>query len=273
MANPQMGRLVLCADDFAMSAGVSRTILKLARAGKLNATSCMAISPRWPDDAALLASLPQSIAIGLHLVLTDETPLTAMGRLAPSGRLPSADRLSRIAMLRRLPREEISAEVRAQFDRFEQAVGRPPSFVDGHQHAHFLPGIRDIVIAETARRAPAAWLRTCEDRVGRILRRPFRLKALVNAFQSAGVAREAARAGLRTNDSFSGLYDFEAPYAELFPQFVTGGGKFHLVICHPGDGESDGDPIAPARQREAAALRTLPVRELARDNGLEFGGN
>jgi len=268
-----MDRLVVCADDFAMSAGVSRAIVKLARAGKLNAISCMAIAPRWPDDATLLTDLPETVAVGLHLVLTDETPLTAMPRLAPGGRLPSADRLSRMAMLRRLPREEIAAEVRAQFARFEQAMGRPPSFVDGHQHTHLLPGVRGIIIAETARRAPAAWLRSCEDRVGRILRRPFRLKALVNAFQSSGFARVAARAGLRTNDSFSGLYDFKAPYAELFPQFVTNGGNFHLVICHPGDGESDGDPIAPARQREAAALRSLPVRALARDNGLEFSGH
>lgn len=249
------GRVVICADDFAMSPGVSRTIVELARAGKLNAISCMASSPRWRLDAALLRNLPPGVELGLHLVLTDQQPVIDSADLAPDGRLPSAGLLARMAFAGRLPARAIEREVDAQFDLFERAVGRPPSFVDGHQHVHLLPGIRRIVIAATARRAPRAWLRTCEDRLSRILQRPFRIKVLVNALQSAGFHRQARRSGLRCNDSFAGLYDFRASYDELFPRFLAARGQFHLVICHPGDGAGIDDPIALARVREASTLR------------------
>lgn len=265
-----MKRLVLCADDFAMSEGVSRTIVELAGAGKINAISCMTALPRWSADAALLAVLPSTVEIGLHLVLSDDEPVTSMPTLAGDGHLPSADSLAMLALGRRLPLAELRQEVSAQFDLFEKALGRPPSFVDGHQHTHVLAGIREIVIDETARRAPGAWIRSCEDRPLHILRRPFPLKGLVNAFQSRGLARCASRARLRCNDSFSGLYDFKAPFAEIFPRFLRHGGQFHLVICHPGDGFSSEDSISAARTREAAVLRSMPIKDLAAAEGLSF---
>lgn len=252
-------RVTICADDFAMSPGISRTIVELARAGKLNAISCMAGSRRWPADAALLTDLPSGVEIGLHLVLTDEAPCIDSRDLAPAGRLPSADRLASMAFLRRLPIGDIGREIDAQFERFERMIGRPPDFVDGHQHVHFLPGIRKIVIGATARRAPGAWLRTCEDRFWRVLRRPFRVKGVVNALQSAGFARAARRAGLRCNDSFAGFYDFRSPFGSLLPRFFVARGEFHLVICHPGDAELPDDPIADARLCEAETLREWAV--------------
>ena len=266
-----MRRLTVCADDFAMSGEVSRTIVGLAKAGKINGISAMAVLERWEQDARLLADLPASVGVGLHLVLTDETPATLMPRLAPEGMLPAAGRLERLAWSRRLPLKEIANEIDAQFARFEEVIGRPPAFVDGHQHVHLLPKVRDLVIAATALRAPSAWLRSCEDKLARILSRPFALKSTLNALQSKGFARLAARAGLRCNDSFAGLYDFKADYEELFPRFLASPGQFHLVICHPGlSTDSAPDPIADARSREAEALKSLPVGKLASARGFAF---
>lgn len=263
-------KLIVCADDFAMSGGVSRAIMELARSGKVNAISCMAVSPRWEADALLLEGVPRSVEVGLHLVLTEESPLTEMPCLAHDGRLPSADRLAWLAIRNRLPRKEVAAEIKAQFDRFRAVRGEPPSFVDGHQHTHVLPTIRKLVFQETLRQSPGAWVRSCEDRLGRIIARPFRVKALANAIQSLGLSSGAGRRGLRTNDSFAGLYDFKSSYEPLFRRFLQHPGKFHLVICHPGEGGVQDDPIGPARRREAAALRRLPVAQLARRNNLEF---
>lgn len=259
-----MGRLVVCADDFALTAGVSRTIADLALGGKLNAISCMALSPRWSDDARLLDCIVGPVEIGIHLVLTDEP---AFGT-STKERLPSASQLSRMALFRRLAKAEIAAAIAVQFDRFEEVMGRPPAFVDGHQHCHLLRGIRNLVIAETARRAPDAWLRTCEDRA--FFSRPFPLKALANSVGSAGFTAAARRAGLRCNSSFSGLYDFGDSFGEIFPRFLMNGGDFHLVICHPGSGDCAEDSISAARVREAAALRALPLVRLAEQHGLTF---
>ena len=40
-------RIVLCGDDFGMSAGVDRGIVCLAEARRLTAVSCMAAAPRF----------------------------------------------------------------------------------------------------------------------------------------------------------------------------------------------------------------------------------
>ena len=267
---PTMPRLILCADDFGLSPEISRTIAELAAEGRINAISCMAVCAGWARDSALLRSLPAATEIGLHLVLTGEPPLTAMPRLAPEGRLPAINQLQRDAAAKRLPLDEIKAEISAQFDHFIDEHGRPPAFVDGHQHSHVLPGIRDLLLAETARRAPRAWLRNCEDSLSAMLSRPFRGKALGNAWHSRGLRKSAAAYGLSCNDSFAGHYDFDRDYGPLFPRFLRRPGPVHLVMCHPGAGDLRGDMIADGRRREAAALRTMTMRDIAERHGLEF---
>lgn len=265
-----MPRLILCSDDFAFSRAVSETIAELARAEKLNAISCMAVMPGWPDDSELVRGLPGQVEIGLHLTLTGERPLTAMPKLAPGGLLPGINTLRRAARRGQIPLDEIAAEVGAQFDAFISAMGRPPAFVDGHQHAHALPDIREIVLAETASRAPAAWVRDCADHVLAMLARPFFGKATGSAFHSRGLRAAAARHGLACNDSFAGHYDFSSDYRVLFPRFLRQPGATHLVMCHPGAGVRDGDDIAAARPLEAEALRNWPIADMAAAAGLAF---
>lgn len=265
-----MPHLILCSDDFAFSRGVSETIAELARTGKINAISCMAAMPDWIADSELLHDLPDHVQIGLHLTLTEEVPLTPMPGLAPTGRLPAINPLSRMAARGRIPLDEAAAEIAAQFDAFVAGLGRPPAFVDGHQHAHALPGIRDIVLAETALRAPEAWIRDCTDRLTAMLARPFIGKAIGSAWHSRGLRRAAAAVGLATNDSFAGHYDFAGDYRALFPRFLRRPGGTHLVMCHPGAGARPGDAIATARSREAEALRDWSIADMASIGGLAF---
>jgi len=265
-----MPRLILCADDFGFSPEISRVIAEMATEGRINAISCMAVCAGWAEDSALLRGLPDTIQIGLHLVLTGEPPLTAMPRLAPDGQLPAINQLARSAIAGRLPLDEIRSEISAQFDRFIDKHGRAPAFVDGHQHAHVLPGIREIMLAETARRAPGAWVRNCRESFAAMMSRPFRSKALANALHSRGLKRAAAQHGLGCNDSFGGHYDFASDYATLFPRFLAKPGEIHLVMCHPGAGDLAGDMIAAGRKREAAALRAMKMRDIAAEHGLEF---
>lgn len=265
-----MSRLILCSDDFAYSPAISAAIVGLAQAGKVNAISCMAAMPGWAEDARLLAAVPAHVQIGLHLVLTGQAPRTRMPRFAPDGRMPDIDVVSRAAGGWTLPLDEIAMEISAQFAAFFAALRRPPDFVDGHHHVHALPGIRDLVLAETAARAPRAWVRDCSDAVDALLRRPFSARAIVSAWRSRGLARAAAALGLRTNTSFAGHYDFRRDFGALFPRFLRRPGTLHLVICHPGAGERPGDPIAAARIREARALHRLPIADMAAAEGLAF---
>jgi predicted glycoside hydrolase/deacetylase ChbG (UPF0249 family) len=262
--------LILCADDFGLSDCISAAIADLAWMKRLSAISCMAVLDAWPRQARRLNGLGRDVAVGLHLVLSDERPLGCMPLLAPAGRMPGADPLTAAALLGRAPLIEIGEEVNRQFDAFEAERGAPPDFVDGHQHVHMLPGVRAIVIDVVRRRAPNAWIRDCADTLPAIASRPFPVRALRSGLLSAGLRRLTDQAGVRTNLSFAGYYDFRADYGALFPRFLRGAGAAHLVMCHPGAGRACGDRIAEARIRESEWLRSRAFEEALERARLEL---
>jgi predicted glycoside hydrolase/deacetylase ChbG (UPF0249 family) len=243
-----MKHLILCADDYALAPGVSRAIRDCAAAGRLNATSVMTPGPDLAAEAErLLAVVPPGFQIGLHLTLTGGlTPLTA-----PC--IAFAEGIGSLLMrshLRRLDRAAIAAEIAAQLAAFRAAFGRPPDFVDGHQHAHLLRGIRDIVVAMVEREAPGAWIRQCSGPRGA----GEGLKGRVIAGLSRGLRRLAARHGIPTNPAFSGAYDFaRGDFAALFPRFLDGLPDGAVVMVHPGTVDEAlraVDPVHDARERE-----------------------
>jgi predicted glycoside hydrolase/deacetylase ChbG (UPF0249 family) len=243
-----MKRLILCADDYALAPGVSRAIRDLAAAGRLNATSVMTPGPNLADEAArLLAVAPPGFQIGLHVTLTGGlTPLT-------TPRIAFAEGIGSLLVrshLRRLDRPAIAAEIEAQMAVFLAAFGRPPDFIDGHQHAHLLPGIRDLVVAAVDHHAPGAWIRQCSGPRGA----GEGLKGRVIAGLSRGLKRLAARHGIPTNPAFSGAYDFgRGDFATLFPRFLDGLPDGAVVMVHPGevdDALKRVDPVHGPRERE-----------------------
>jgi hypothetical protein len=113
-------------------------------------------------------------------------------------------------------------------------------------------------------------VRDCTDRAAAIVGRPWRGKAIGSAAHALGLRAAARRRGLSCNTGFAGHYDFRSDYARVFPQFLRRPGAMHLVMCHPGAGDLPGDTIAAARVREAAALRRMPIADMARAYGLDF---
>lgn len=246
-----MRAVTICADDFALTPAVSTAILDLAKAGRISAVSCMTQSPHWHEYGPALVPLADTIDVGLHLVLVDEAPLTRMPKTAPNGRLPAFGTLLINSYLGRLDLAEIAREIDAQITAFTAVTGRPPSHIDGHLHAHVLPGIADLVLDAAESLTPRPWLRTTTDRITAIARRghgvtkALVLKLLGHAFT------EAARRRFATNDGFSGCYDFAGnrAYASLFPAFLRAPGPRHLILCHPGAaGDQAAWPAARARE-------------------------
>lgn len=256
---PAPGTFVLCADDYGLSAPVSRAILALAKSGRISALSCMCASPLWPEHGPWLREVADRVDVGLHLTLVDEPPLTAMPRMAPEGRLPSIGRLIAKSYAGTLALGEIAAELDAQLAAFVTVLGRPPAHIDGHLHAHVLPGIRDIVLARARALTPRPWLRNVHDSLGAISRRGIAVpKAGFIAALGRGFA--AAAAGDlrdRLNTGFSGVYAFSATpadYAALFPRFLEARGRRHMILCHPGE---TGDPLAAWDRCRAAEYEFL----------------
>lgn len=253
---------VLCADDFAMTDGVSRSILALLEARKLSAAGAMTNRPHWMRLAAEFGAHVADADLGLHLNLTCAAPLGSMPRLAPGDVLPKLGEVARAALVSSAARREIAAEIARQLDAFEAGLGRAPDFVDGHQHVHVLPGVRGAVLAELQRRYPpgSVYLRDPADSARAIRERGVAVKkALVIAGLAQGLAKSARRRGIPVNRGFSGVspFDPQRDFNADLGRFLTRPGPAHLVMCHPGfidDELATLDPVIATRPLEHAAL-------------------
>lgn len=266
----------LCADDYGISAAVGIAIRNLAAAGRISATSGLVTLPAWPAEAAALAPLSGRIEVGLHLNLTLGAPLAPMPRLAPGGLLPTLPRLIGRSLAGRLDQAEVAAEIDRQIDRFIADVGRPPAFIDGHEHVQQMPGIRGALLAVCRRRFPpgSLWLRASAMTMADLACHPPAAlpRALAIALLGAGwpgrsFAASAAAAGFPSNRGFRGVRRFrsERPYPRLFEAFVRGIAAGGLVMCHPGLAEDGGGSAAISDARHPDAARDEEYRFLMSD--------
>ncbi|MFZ0844734.1 MAG: ChbG/HpnK family deacetylase [Pseudolabrys sp.] len=250
----------LCADDYGISPSVNAGIRELIARGRLNATSIMVSAPHLgAGEAGALKRLNEGdnrAALGLHVTLTGPfKPLTAgFAPLREGAFLPLTDML-RAAVSRRLKPTLLEAEIAAQVRGFQDTFGRLPDFLDGHQHVHLFPQVRDAFLKTVAAMAPDAWVRQCGR--ARALRRLHDRKALMLDILSLRFRRKAARLGINTNPAFAGTYNFgtKADFATIFPRFLAGLPDGGLIMCHPGfvDAELERlDTLTRLRERELA---------------------
>lgn len=209
-----MNVLLINADDFGMSDGVTAGILDSMARGRVHTTSAMVCDPEDRRRIAAGAGLVPG-RIGLHLQLTGGRPLCPPGHV-PSlvdarGRFPDG-----IRDAGRLDPAEVLAEWRAQLACLRD-LGVEPSHLDSHQHVHTLPGAMEAYI-ELAREAglPARGTRPL---VARRLAAAGRLRARACETRWSG-----GECTIRTLvEALRGLLDRESD-----PTTIE-------LVCHPGD--------------------------------------
>ncbi len=257
MGNPTR-RIAVCIDDFGLHAGVNAAALELVGAGRVNVVSCMVGAPQWRTGAPALAQLPAAqVDVGLHLDLS-EYPLARSNRR-------SLAQLMALSVARLLDPARIRAEIDAQLDTFEQVLGRTPDHVDGHQHVHQFPVIREALVQALAKRYPGRppWLRST--------RRPHDAVAggfkpwLIERLGCEALARLARKNGHRQNGHLLGIYDFQGDsdhYLALISQWLAQAMDGDLLMCHASLEATAQDPILGARRNEYQVLRGDTFGEL-----------
>jgi predicted glycoside hydrolase/deacetylase ChbG (UPF0249 family) len=203
--------LVVNADDFGLTAGVSRGILDAHRTGMVSSTTALASLPAEPELDAEAAGLP-GLGIGLHVNLTWGTPVsppeTVRSLLGSDGRFP---RDVRLVDSQAVP-DEVRREVEAQVEAFTRRFGRPPTHLDSHHHVHRQPRIAEVVLG-----------------VALTARLPVRS-------QDPGFRDGLRRRGARTPDHFVGGDGAEPYWTAARLQDTLAGlpvGTTELM-CHPG---------------------------------------
>lgn len=265
--------LILCADDFGLDPRIDQAILALVAENRLSAISCMTGGSSWRQSAPVLAQAQAVLAVGLHLTLTEIAPIGAMPRLAATGTLPQLNSLLRQTIMGQLDTAEIRAEARRQIDAFCQYFGRPPSHLDGHQHVHCFPVIRDVVF-ELASEYDCA-VRVCATPLAAIMQgyAPWSKATVINVMGNGFHAGLDAR-GIPHNRQFFGLHDFNptpdirAMYARWFAAATPHG---TLVNCHPGANTIPNDPLAAWRAHEYDFLRSADFTELCAATACRLG--
>jgi len=220
----------ICADDFGLEAGVNEGILQLVAQGRLSAVSCLTQGASFRQDSAKLASM--DVDIGLHLNFTEA--LTGSDIVQPVVKLILQ------AYSHALSIDRVRAQINQQFDLFEEHVGRSPEFVDGHEHVHQLPVIREALVTVVKNRYPkqALWLRSTRPaRLSPTLPAAQRVKAhLIAALGSRALRSSARRMGFSMNTDFAGVYDFtkaHPPYLQMLRDWLSQATTGSLLMSHP----------------------------------------
>ena len=265
-------QITVCVDDFGMHDGINQAALDLAGRQRISAISCMVDGPAWETGSRALKHNAFAVEVGLHLNFTED-----FGQGLASVPLP---KLIVSAHARLLDRAVVRREIERQVDLFESTVGCPPDFIDGHQHVHQLPVIREALIDVLDRRAASRkpWLRaSCPP--GRFARsalsRSARFKSrLIGWLGASACSRLARRHGYRQNRHLLGAYGFDAPegqYAELLEAWFDSADAGDILMCHPSVSGPWQDPILQARHREYGVLASQAFADLLSRTGFMPG--
>lgn len=253
----------VCADDYGLNAAVDEAALALAAQGRISAIGCMTRMPQWKLAAPALQDVAAQTDVGLHLDLT-QAPGTGIRY-----RLGALIAMAHVGMLRMAP---LRSEIRAQLDAFEDALGGPPDFVDGHQHVHQLPGVRDALLEELMHRYAfqRPWLRNTQpprqrSAACRMFSADARKHRLIAQLGAGKFLDLALVCGFRTNRHLLGVYGFDGSlsgYEARLACWCNEAGADDLLMCHPASAALSSDPIGKARITEYAVLRSSRFGEL-----------
>jgi hopanoid biosynthesis associated protein HpnK len=257
-----VGRLILNADDFGLTAGVNRAIVELHRAGVLTSASLMAWAAAT-DEAIELARATPSLGVGCHVVLVDGEPVLHAQNLPTlvdprTGRFhPTLGSFLKRLLTGRINSSEIEAETAAQIALLQKR-GLQVTHIDTHKHAHMFPAVlRPVLRAARAARIRAvrnpfepAWSRCVTHGTSWIRRAQVRLlRCLEPTFR-----RIVAEEGFTTTDGTIGVLATGTLDSTIVSSLLRNlpEGTWELV-AHPGYNDTD---LAQAHTRLLASRET-----------------
>jgi chitin disaccharide deacetylase len=266
--------LIVTADDFGLTAGVSHGILRAHREGIVTAASIIGVGAAF-EIAGQLARETPSLSLGVHLALVGEDPPLLTAQEIPTlvddrGRFPRSWRtLVARAAARRIDPADVRREFSAQLER-ARGIGVPLSHLDTHQHVHLWPEIAEVAI------------QLARDHGIRALRVPCSHGRTPVGFGVAILGRQlrarAERAGLLVTDTHVGLEESgridKLTLARAIRRAARCGATTAELTVHPGE---HNDPELARFAwgfgwgRELEALVDPTARELVSQVGYRLG--
>lgn len=230
-----MKNLIINVDDLGFSSAVNQAVINLAEKKRIHATSFMSLGEIKPDETEALHRL--NIEIGLHFDLTG---------LAQRGTLKQ---ILLKAYLGQFSTQELENIVNQQLDEFENKIARVPSFIDGHQHVHQFPQIRQVLLRCLEKRyADAIPIRNTQTY-------QTELKAKIIYFLGGqALKKQLIAKKWPHNTAFAGIYSFNATREKLkilWQDWLKNAPDHSVIMCHPALADATwNDAIYQARTLE-----------------------
>jgi predicted glycoside hydrolase/deacetylase ChbG (UPF0249 family) len=229
--------LIVNADDYGLTEGISRGILHAHREGIVTSTSVIALGPAYPKVVSWLED-EDELGVGVHLAAVGEDPPLLSAREIPTlvgkrGHLcGSYSAFVARAALGRINPDELRMEFTAQLQSVQE-LGVPITHLDAHQHLQLWPSVCSVVI-DLAIRFGIPAVRVPRFRA----RNPMALGVTV---LGARLARRARRADLRFPLDAVGIECAGRLDEELLPTVLArladhGHAAVELTV-HPGEGD------------------------------------
>jgi hopanoid biosynthesis associated protein HpnK len=282
--NQWVRRLIVNADDFGLTSGVNRAILKAHQSGVVTSATLMANAAAFAQAIELAQSAPE-LGLGCHVVLVDGTPVSNAFRVSSllnNGSVEFHGSLAGFAVLalrKRLDSEQIEHEVTAQIRKI-QSAGVTVSHLDTHKHTHMFPSVLKPILRaaqkcgipairnpfETVRLAqlvenPGSWKRWLEVRMLHRWRAQFHREV-----EAAGVATPDGTIGIVATGALRGRW-----LRFLLQNLPEGTWE---LVCHPGYNDAELQAVRTrlraSREQELEALTSRDIRQVLSQRGVEL---
>jgi predicted glycoside hydrolase/deacetylase ChbG (UPF0249 family) len=233
--------LVVTADDYGIGAETSRGILELGVQGRVTATVLLVNAPDAEPAVRVWQHAGRPVQLGWHPCLTLDRPIAPPERvpslIRPDGTFWPLGSFMKRVFFGRISAAEIECELRAQYQRFVELVGQPPSVVNSHHHVQVFPPVGAILLEVLGGRRRPPYLRRVREPIGMLAKIPgARAKRTFLSLLGRRDARLQERAGYPGNDWLAGVTD---PPHVADPDFLVRWltnipGDVVELTCHPG---------------------------------------
>ncbi len=246
-------KLIVNADDFNLTEGVSHGILEAHDRGIVTSTSFMV---NLPAPGRILKELKKrkKLGVGLHLNITLGTPV-ALPRKIPTLLKADGSFKKRSELdFKNISQAELAEEYRSQIERFRKLLGRLPTHLDTHHHLHAKKEIFEIFTRMAAR---------------------YRLPVRMSCLCTAGVRKKLKTRGVLTTDHL--IEDLESAHAwsrvSLLKALRTLRKGTYELMCHPARCDKALMAISSfnrTREREREALCSVEVQSFLKEEKMRL---
>jgi chitin disaccharide deacetylase len=277
-------RLIINADDFGWTRGITDGIVECPLHGVVTSTSLM-VAQRASEYALEQVSKIPSMSVGIHINLCEGRPVLSPREVPTLVRADGSfypfPEMARKLWRFQVSARELEAEIRAQV-RWMKERGVIPTHADSHQHLHNYPAAagpyRKVVVCERIKRSRAPKHRYWPK--DGLLSSPHAGSALrkLAATTYMEILQALAFGGVECPDScivfhprFRGKLDeLGEAWVNAFDNMPQGS---YEMGCHPGfftDGFSQTDPISEKREREVLVFTDPALRDCITRNQIEL---